>query len=400
MNRLSSLIYHAVHKNGFAADAVYSVARPMKRAWNEFNGWRASRNRVEPEEARKFGDVAKGGYLVIGITNICNAKCVFCAYPRAVESKNLQGGVMSLEIFKKVVDEWAALGGEHIDLTHTVGEPLVDPGIAEKIDYAKNQAGIKLVTMTTNGILLNRRDTYKRLVDLAVTEIAISTSGTDKEIYEKVYGVNHYEDMLSGVHNLLQYNQSKGEPTRVVIRFRNAQKPSEIIRDRDFIEHIKPFLSRQVRHNFTVDFDNWGGLIKDEDMTGVMHLRKPLSRTDVPCVALFGYLVRYDGSVRLCGCRFKKSDMDDMIVGNIRQQTLLEISRSDKAWNIIKGFYSGTRPETCYGCTLYQPITRGWLRERVMRSVKNEEQAKAAQVAEHKESHECESCGCHAHSGK
>ncbi len=170
------------------------------------------------------------------------------------------------------------------------------------------------------------------------------------------------------MRNLLDYNRAKGEPTVIGIRFRNAQKPSEIIRARDFVENIKPYLSQKVRHNFTVDFDNWGGLIKESHMSGAMHLRNPLPKTDIPCIALFGFLIRYDGSVRLCGCRFKRSDMDDMVVGNIRRQTLMEISSSPKAWNIIKGFYSGTRPETCGGCTFYKPVTQSWFQNRVLQS--------------------------------
>ena len=34
---------------------------------------------------------------------------------------------MSFEVFKKAVDEWAALGGQSLDLTPVVGDPLVDP---------------------------------------------------------------------------------------------------------------------------------------------------------------------------------------------------------------------------------------------------------------------------------
>lgn len=368
MNRLGRLIYQAIHTNGFAADLVYSVARPLERARIRFRGWWATANRVKPEELWDYRHIAAGTHLILGVTNICNAKCVFCAYPKAVESNNLQAGVMPFDIFKKAVDEWVALGGQSIDLTHTVGDPLVDPGLIDKIDYAKNQAGIKKVTLTTNGILLNRNETYRRLVDLKVSEIYISTQGASKKIYEEVYGVNQYDNVISGVRNLLQYNRTKGEPTEIGIRFRNAQKPSEIIRARDFIENIKPYLSPKVRHNFTVDFDNWGGLIKESDMRGAMHLLKPLAKTDVPCIALFSFLIRYDGSVRLCGCRFKRSDMDEMVVGNIRRQTLMEISSSPKAWNIIKGFYSGTRPDTCVGCTFYKPVTRSWFQSRKLQS--------------------------------
>ena len=364
MNRLSTFIYHAVHTNGFAADAAYAVGYHVQHAFRRIRNWRATVNPVGPEAMWDYRGLIPAAGLVVGVTNICNAKCTFCAYPKAVETKNLQGGVMPLSLFKKIVDEWAELGGDFVNLTHTVGDPLVDPGLADKVGYALGEGKMKSVCLTTNGILLNRNDTYRRLVDLGTTVIFISTQGTDRELYEKVYGVDQYDEVLSGVRNLLEYNRSKGEPTSIVIRFRNAQKPSEIVRSKDFIESIKPYLSQKVRFNFTVEFDNWGGLITEADVSGAMRLRTSEKRVDLPCKFLFGFLIRYDGSVRLCGCRFKRTDMDDMVVGNVRQQSLMEISHSDRAWKIVKGFYSGVRPESCGGCTFYAPVDRKWLRER------------------------------------
>ena len=373
MNQFTSRIYNAVHVNGWLADMTYRWAYPVKNWWFRLRNWKAVKDKVTPEELFKLRQVAASSNLVIGVTNICNARCVFCAYPRAVDSKELKGGVMPLPLFKKIVDDWKALGGDAIDLTHTVGDPLIDPGLVDKINYAVGQAGIKTVSFTTNGILFNRNNTYRRVIDAGVKAIYISTSGTDKESYESTYGVDHYEDMISGVHNLLKYNQEKGEPAHIAIRFRNGQKPSEIIRTKDFNEKIKPFFSRQVRCNYTVEFDNWGGLIKQNELVGEMRLRELTNGINVPCRALFGYMIRYDGSVRLCGCRFKRSDMDDMIVGNINQQSLLEISKSPKTWNIIEGFYNGIRPETCVGCSLYHPINRVWLQARAQTDIRHEQ---------------------------
>jgi radical SAM protein with 4Fe4S-binding SPASM domain len=162
----------------------------------------------------------------------------------------------------------------------------------------------------------------------------------------------------------MEYNRSKGEPARIVVRFRNHEKPSQIIRSPDFKKNIQPYLSERVRVNYTVDFDNWGGTIKPEDMTGSMRLRVLPPALNVPCKNLFNFAVRHDGRVRLCGCRLQSNDNDDLVVGNIKEKTLVEISRSDEAWNKIKGFYTGDRPHTCVECTFYAPINQGWFEER------------------------------------
>jgi MoaA/NifB/PqqE/SkfB family radical SAM enzyme len=57
-----------------------------------------------------------------------------------------------------------------------------------------------------------------------------------------------------------------------------------------------------------------------------------------------------------------------LVVGNIQKKSLGKISRSEEAWNIIKGFYSGKRPETCVGCSFYKPIDREWLQQRACTS--------------------------------
>ena len=79
---------------------------------------------------------------------------------------------------------------------------------------------------------------------------------------------------MSGIRNLMEYNRSKGEPARIVVRFRNHEKPSQIIRSPDFKKNIQPYLSERVRINFTVDYDNWGGTIQPGDLSGSMRMRK------------------------------------------------------------------------------------------------------------------------------
>jgi radical SAM protein with 4Fe4S-binding SPASM domain len=357
-------IHSLVHSVGFLADWVYGGAYHCQNFTRRIAFRRATREHVNANELWELRGIAAGGRLQTGITNICNAKCSFCAYPKAIAGKSLQTGIMSFDVYKRAVDEWVTLGGQELDLTPVVGDPLVDPGLLEKVDYAVNHAHLRSVVLTTNAILINRNETYKKLIDLGITGIYISTQGTNKEAYEKIYGVKQYDNAMSGIHNLLKYNHEKGEPSEVVIRFRNAEKPSQILRSPDFKQYIKPFLSPRARINFTVDFDNWGGTILPADLRGFMRLRQIPAQIDLPCQSLFSFTVRHEGSVRLCGCRFTRTDLDDLVVGNLQQKSLQQISESDEAWNIIKGFYSGKRPETCRKCTFYRPINQAWLAQR------------------------------------
>src|SRR6185437_14470829 len=61
-------------------------------------------------------------------TNICNAKCVFC--PR--DEMHRRQGVMSFDLFRKIVDECATLGITHVRV-HNYGEPFLDRHLTEKV---------------------------------------------------------------------------------------------------------------------------------------------------------------------------------------------------------------------------------------------------------------------------
>src|SRR5687768_18596097 len=60
---------------------------------------------VGAEEAPTLPEIVQ-----IESTNICNAKCVFC--PR--DDMHRKQGIMSFDLFKKIVEECAGLGINHI----------------------------------------------------------------------------------------------------------------------------------------------------------------------------------------------------------------------------------------------------------------------------------------------
>ena len=365
MKGLKLKLYHWVHGNGLVADWLYASAHQFRRRWLRYRNRRAANAEFSVVELHKFHHEPRRVIdLNLGITNICNARCNFCAYPRVVDGKTLQTGVMPLATFKQAVDEFAQNGGHYLDLTPVVGDPLVDPEVFEKVCYATQEAKLGYVGFYTNGILLNHKDNFRRLIDSGLHFISISTQGTDRELYKKVYGVDKYEAVISGINNLLEYNRSQGEPVRIIIEFRNAQKPSEIIRSADYQKKIRPYFSAKMRVNFTIDYDNWGGRIEAKDMLGVQKLRAAPPAVNLPCQRLFAYSVRHDGSVRLCACRLLKSDFDDLVVGNLHQSSLTDVVRGERAWSVIEGFFEGKRPEVCQECTMYKPVTPQWLADR------------------------------------
>src|SRR5258708_2915566 len=102
-------------------------------------------------------------------TNICNAKCVFCANPVMLRKKE----PLEMTNFKKVVDEFAAAGGKDIDFNVTIGDPLLDPLLLERARYVKQYSQFETLGFVTTLQWLHRWD-LKEFFESGLTWLSIS----------------------------------------------------------------------------------------------------------------------------------------------------------------------------------------------------------------------------------
>ena len=125
--------------------------------------------------------------VMVQTVSRCNAACRFCPYPTV--SKDLDQGVMEEALFRRLMDECA----EHQDevqsvMLYLMNEPLLDPNIADRINYAKKRNPQATVHILTNGSLL----TDKRadaLLDSGLDWIGISVHGFSEEAYKEAMGL-------------------------------------------------------------------------------------------------------------------------------------------------------------------------------------------------------------------
>lgn len=300
--------------------------------------------------------------LYFEVTNICNLRCRYCIYSKKTPEKF---GIMSFEIFKKAIDEFNLAGGEIISFTPTIGEPLLDPGLISKIEYALHLPSIKKVYFYTNGTLLLKDENYKKLIDSGIHAIEISISAFDEQIFKKVQQSDLYSKTLEGIHKLLEYNARKGGKTTIRVNFRSPILPSKTLSSKDFQSYIKPFLGPKVSYTFLTTYDNWCGNIKKSDLMGIMSLKRINKFKYLPCVRTFDAAILFDGSVRLCACRIKDNEFDELVVGNIKKNSLKEIFYSSKAEKIRRSFFTGDIPRVCQNCSFYVPITQKFISKRL-----------------------------------
>src|SRR2546425_8600423 len=113
-------------------------------------------------------------------TDHCNAECIMC--PRDKHEHGREHGVMSLEFYKRSIDEVVALGAKKIVLTG-FGEPLVDKTLEQKVAYAKSH-GLNTYIISNGSLLTEKR--ASGLIEAGLDEMRISFYGMRPETYNVV----------------------------------------------------------------------------------------------------------------------------------------------------------------------------------------------------------------------
>lgn len=117
-------------------------------------------------------------YVRISVTDRCNLRCVYCMPEEGVGSISHEEILRFGEI-ERVCQILAENGIQKIKLTG--GEPLVRRRLPELAAALKRIPGIKSLTITTNGVLLE--EMYDALADAGVDSVTISLDTLDASVY-------------------------------------------------------------------------------------------------------------------------------------------------------------------------------------------------------------------------
>ena len=133
-------------------------------------------------------------YLRISVTDRCNLRCRYCMPAGGISLKR-HNQILSYEDMARVAEAAAKLGIWKIRLTG--GEPLVRRGVVELVKRLRKIAGIREISMTTNGVLL---DHYAdALKEAGLDRLNISIDSLDPEHYRSITRVGTLENALRGV---------------------------------------------------------------------------------------------------------------------------------------------------------------------------------------------------------
>lgn len=270
--------------------------------------------------------------LQIENINVCNASCVFCPY----KDQKRKHTVMSMDLFKKIIDEAAGIVLISCITITGLGEPLLDPHIYDRIAYVRKKMGNKMsIDLFTNGNLLTV-DKVKRLSKAGLSLLYVSMNAINPDKRREMMGLDDYAQVEKVLDD--SYASLNGD-MKIIVKG---------IAAKDLWEGsaIDEFILR------------WGGSYKDGG-NAFIHLEgnwagknyKVRTTQTTPCSrALSSIMILSDGRVCLC-CQ----DYDgEVIFGDLNHQTLREIYVNEEFTNYRAKHMEGKRStlQLCKDCTM------------------------------------------------
>ena len=266
-------------------------------------------------------------------TNICNAKCVFC--PR--DEMHRRQGVMSVPLFRKIVDECAALGVTHVRL-HNYGEAFLDRHLVEKVRYAKER-GIREVGMISNGSLITDK-VARGMVEAGLDAINISVDAGGKEVFDSTRIGLNYDKVVANIERLVRIRGELGKRRpKLILSFVRQHNSAD---EQAFIEHW-----RHVADKIHItDLHNWAGTLNQQ------------SDVQYPCYRPWlTFTVLWDGRVALCCADFD----GHTILGDLNTSSIEAIWNGEAYRRVRKEHLESGGPDVCRSCDLPRKDSPLWV---------------------------------------
>lgn len=142
----------------------------------------------------------------IAVNNVCNAKCKMCDVGQADKGSSVYKAMISskrnfdIDLFKKLIKNVKAFKPE---IRFILVEPLLNKDLSKMISIAHDN-GLK-TDISTNGYLLEEK--FKEIADAGLSSIQISIDGPPK-IHNKIRGMGDaFEKAIGGIKALSKYSK-------------------------------------------------------------------------------------------------------------------------------------------------------------------------------------------------
>ena len=274
----------------------------------------------------------------------CNFKCKFCPSGDRQLMKNVGRSLktMDFELYKKIIDDICEFEKPiKVLRLYKDGEPLLNPGFAAMVTYAKEKKCSERIDTTTNASLLNPKRNLE-IIEAGLSRINISIEGVNEKQYLEFSNYKIDFDKLVG--NIRHFYENRKNCEMIIkingdtISDDDKKKFYEIfedIADGVYIEHIMScwpeFELKGVEAN--QEFGIYGQEIKE---------------VQVCPYVFYSFSINSDGSASACFLDWARK----LIVGNVKNESVKDIWNGEKLLNLQKMFLKKKRKEhpVCGNC--------------------------------------------------
>ena len=243
----------------------------------------------------------------------CNLRCPFCAMRQKPISCG-PGSFMSLDTFKKIIDEGAKYGLCAIKLNSCErGEPLLNKDLPQMIAYAKKK-DITDVYFNTNAVLLDA-EIGKKLIEAGLDRISISFEGTDSDFYEKSRVGANFEKVVKNIKDFIQLRKEMGAE-KPLIRIQTVALPELAPK----LNEYKEFWEEIVDEVSFIDYRDYS-----KEQSELVH--------DWVCPYLWQrMLITWDGTISFCQLDYFNS----LNLGNVNKGDSIRAAWKSKTMNKVR----------------------------------------------------------------
>jgi len=245
--------------------------------------------------------------LQIEPSSICNFRCVFCfeTDESFVNKKNGYMGRMSLDLFKKIIDQ--AEGNVEFITLASRGEPLACAEIIPMLNYTRGKfLNLKL---NTNASMLDEKKCHA-ILSGSVKTIVFSADAADEKLYSQLRVNGKLKEVLKNIEQFKKIRETQYPESSIISRV-SGVKFSE---KQDF-NSMKSLWSDLVDQVAFVEYNPWEN----------SYIKSPNSIV-TPCSDLWRRMfVWWDGKTNPCDVDYKSL----LSVGKYPNKTLSQLWKSN-----------------------------------------------------------------------
>ena len=274
--------------------------------------------------------------VYLEISNICNVQCSFCP----VVEKDKKS--MDLSEFEDILKQVAPL--TEIVCLHLMGEPLAHPKFRQILEVCEKYN--TQIDLTTNGILINK---YKENI---VNSKSVRQVNFSLQAFKDNFPDRDLAPYLAPIFEFIKFGHNVKPSLYTNFRLWN-QENNDFDNEEIFVKIEKHF---NVEINRSIEVE----AIKSKNIWNRLYLHfdsrfkwpsfdLPAQGTQGRCNGILNHIgIHVDGSVVPC-CLDKNAVIN---LGNIKEQSLLEIINSDRFTAMRTGFLNGVLVEKfCQHCS-------------------------------------------------